>query len=76
MKSKMTTNSQLSTTEPKWKKKKKLSKRLEQEQNHRNGDHMEAYQWELGVGRMGEKVQGLRRINGSYKIDRGRLRIV
>ena len=35
MKSKMTTNSQLSTNEPK---KQKLSKKLEQEQNHRNGD--------------------------------------
>ena len=33
----MTTNSQLSTTEPK-KQKSKLSKQLEQEQNHRNGD--------------------------------------
>ena len=40
MNSKMTTNSQLSTTEPK-KNKNKLSKQLEQEQNHRNGDHME-----------------------------------
>ena len=79
MNSKMTTNSQLSTNEPKRKekqRKQKLSKQPEQEQNHRNGDHMEAYQWELGVGRMGEKVQGIRRINGSYKIDRGRLRIV
>ena len=43
MNSKMTTNSQLSTTEPK-KNKNKLSKQLEQEQNHRNGDHMEGYQ--------------------------------
>ena len=41
MNSKMTTNSYLSTTEPK---KQKLSKQLEQEQNHRNGDHMEVYQ--------------------------------
>ena len=43
----MTTNSQLSTTEPK-----KVSKQLEQEQNHRNGDHTEGYQsgsrWERG----------------------------
>ena len=39
----MTTNSQLSTTEPK-SQKQKLSKQLEQEQNHRNGDHMERYQ--------------------------------
>ena len=44
MNSKMTTNSQLSTTEPK-KQIQKLSKQLEQEQNHRNGDHMEGYQW-------------------------------
>ena len=43
MNSKMTTNSQLSTTEPK-KKHPKLSKQLEQKQNHRNGDHMEGYQ--------------------------------
>ena len=42
MNSKMTTNSQLSTTEPK-KDKSKLSKQLEQEQNHRNGNHMEDY---------------------------------
>ena len=44
MNSKMTTNSQISTTEPKKKKNNKLSKQLEQEQNHRNGDHMEGYQ--------------------------------
>ena len=41
--SKMTRNSQLSTTEPK-NNKNKLSKQLEQEQNHRSGDHMEGYQ--------------------------------
>ena len=51
----MTTNSQLSTTEPKQNKTKqknrnKLSKQLEQEQNHRNGDHLEGYQW--GEGRV------------------------
>ena len=44
MNSEMTTNSQLSTTEPK-KAKNNLSKQLEQEQNHRNGDHMEGSQW-------------------------------
>ena len=76
MNSKMTTNSQLSTMEPqKNKNKNKLSK-LEQEQNHRNGDHMEGYQWGGGGGRMREKVQGIRSIIGRYKIDRGRLRIV
>ena len=46
MNSKMTTNSQLLTTEPKKNKNKnELSMQLEQEQNHRNGDHMEGYQW-------------------------------
>ena len=29
-----------------------------------------------GQGRMEEKVQGISSINGRYKIDRGRLRIV
>ena len=70
----MTTISQLSTTEPK--NKSKLSKQLEQEQNQRNGDHMEGYQQGWEVRRMGEKVQGIRSITGRYKIDRGRLRIV
>ena len=45
MNSKMTKNSQLSPTEPK-KNKNKLSKQVEQEQNHRIGDHMKGYQWE------------------------------
>ena len=67
----MTTNSQLSTTEPK--KQNKLGKQLEQEQNHKNGGHMEGYQ-QVG-GRVEEMVQGIRSINGRYKIDRGRLRI-
>ena len=42
MNSEMTTNSQLSTTESK-NKNKKLIKQLEQEPNHRNGDHMESF---------------------------------
>ena len=50
MNGKMTTNSQLSTTEPR-KQKQILSKQLGQEQNYRNGDHMEGYQW---GGREGE----------------------
>ena len=74
MNGKITTNSQLSTTEPK--NKNKLSKQLEQKQNHRNGDHMEGYQWGGEVGRMREKIQGIKSIIVSYKIDRGRLRIV
>ena len=53
MNSKMITNSQLSTTEPKENKNKnKLSKQLEQEQNHRNGDHMEGYRWGGGSGKI------------------------
>ena len=32
------------------KNKNKLSKQLEQEQNHRNGDHMEGYQQGVGGG--------------------------
>ena len=76
MNSKMTTNSQLSTTEPKNKNKNKLSKQLEQEQNHRNRDHMEGYQWEGEMERIGEKVQGVRSIIGRYKLDKGSLRIV
>ena len=55
---------------------KKISKPQEQEQNHRNGDHMEGYQQGGGGRRMGEKVQGIRSINGRYKIDREVLRIV
>ena len=37
---------------------KNKSKQLEQEQNHRNGDHMEEYQWGGEEGRIGESVQG------------------
>ena len=35
---------------------------------------MEGDQWGGVGGKMGVKVQGIRRINGRYKIDRGRLR--
>ena len=61
MNSKMTTNSQLSTSKPK-QQKQKLSKQLEEDQNHRNGDHMKGYQW--GGEGMREKVQRIRSING------------
>ena len=74
MNNNMTTKPQLSTTEPK--KKNELSKQLEQEQNHRNGDHMEGYHQEGRGERMWDKVQGIISINDRYKIDRGRLRIV
>ena len=56
MNSKMTTNSQLSTAEPK-KNKNKLSKQLEQEQNHRNGDHIEGFQWDVEEGNWGKSFR-------------------
>ena len=52
----MTTNSQLSTMEPK-KNKNELSKQVEQEQNHRNGDHMEGYQWGSVGGEWGKRCR-------------------
>ena len=59
---KMATNSQLSTTESIKKKNpkqnKKLSKQLEQEQNHRNGDHMEGYHQGKGEEEKGGKGAG------------------
>ena len=36
---------------------------------------MECYQQGRRGGRLGKKVQGIRSINGRYKIDRGRLSI-
>ena len=39
------------------KNKSKLGKQLEQEQNHRNGDHMEVYQQESGRGREEERYR-------------------
>ena len=60
MNSKMTTNSQLSTTEPKKKQKQKQTK-----QTTRTG--IESQIWRShGVGgkRMREKVQGIRCVNG------------
>ena len=50
MNRKMTINSQLSATKPKNKNKNKLSKQLELEQNHRNGDHMEGLSAGNGTG--------------------------
>ena len=57
MNSKMTTNSQLLTTKPK-KNKNKASKQLEQEQNHRNGDHRRD-----GWGENGGKGTGNKKYN-------------
>ena len=64
----MTTNSQLSTNEPKklkeekqWKQ--KLSKQLEQEQNQRNGHHMEGFQWGRGEEEWGGEGTGNKKHN-------------
>ena len=68
MSSKMTTNSQLSTTEPKKQQKQKRAK-----QTTKTGT--ESQKWRshgvLSVGRRGmrEKVQGIRSINDRCKID-------
>ena len=71
------TNSQLSITEPK----KQKQKRKRTKQITRTGT--ESQKWRphggLSAGRgenEGEKVQGIRSINGRYKVDRGKLRIV
>ena len=73
MNNKMTTNSQLSTTEPK-----KETKQKQTKQTTRTGT--ESQKWRshgrLSVGRgrgRRKRVQGIRSINGRYKIDRGRL---
>ena len=58
------------------KNKTKQRKQIEQEQNQRNRNHMEHCQQGGGGGKMREKVWGIRSINGRYKIDRGRLRII
>ena len=71
----MTTNSQQLKLKTK-QNRNKLRKQLEQEQNHRNGDHMEGYQQGSGRRREGGKVQRISSINGRWKIDRGRVRIV
>ena len=75
MNSKMMTNSQLSTTEPKTqiqKQTKQITTTGTKSQKWRSPGGLSAE----GEWRMGEKVQGIRSIIGRYKIDRGRLRIV
>ena len=59
-----------------WRKAQGPNKQLEQEQTHRNRDHMKGIsEWGWGQ-RMKEKIQGTRSINGRYQINRSRLRIV
>ena len=69
MNNKMETNSQVSTTEPK-KQKQILSKQLEQEQNQRNGHHMEGFLWGGEGEESGGKLQGISSIIGRHKIGR------
>ena len=71
----MTTNSLLSTNEPKRKEKQqkqKLNKQPEQEQNQRNGYHTEGFQWGGGREEWGEKVQRRRSMISRHKVDRER----
>ena len=42
-----------------------MSKQLEQQQNHRNGDHLEVYQW----GREGESLKSNKRKGECYLAD-------
>ena len=76
MNSKMTTNSQLSTIEPKNKTKTKQIKlsKLEQEQNHRNGDHMEGYQQGSGRGREVGKGTGNKQHKWQVQIRQGEVK--
>ena len=69
MNSKMTTNyQQLNLKKPK-------NKQLEQEQSHRNGDHMEGFQWGGEQGEWGGKVQGLRSIKWQVQNRQGGVKI-
>ena len=72
MNSKMTTNSQLSTTKPKETKSKTNSaNNWNRKQSNRNRSHG-GLSVGRGKGRMREGVHGIRRIIGRYKIDRER----
>ena len=70
----MTTNSQLSTTEPKKQKQTKQAAGIGREsQEWRSHGELSAGR---GLGKNGVKVQGIRSRNGRHKIDMGSLRIV
>ena len=69
----MTANSRLSTTKPKKNKsknKKGLSKQLEQEQNYRNGGHMEGREW----GENGGKGTGNKKHKWQVQIRQGEVK--
>ena len=72
MNSKMTTNSQLSTTELK-KNPKQTTRTGAESQKWRSHGGLSVGK---GKGEKGEKVQGIRSIIGRYKVDKGRLRII
>ena len=73
MNSKMTANSQLSITDPKKTKPKTTRSGTESQKSRSHGGLSVG----RGRGKIEEgKVQGIRSINGRYKIDRGRVRIV
>ena len=73
MNGQMTTNSQLSTTEPKKQNKKKYKTKLSKRLRTRT----ESQKWRshgglpVGRWRMGEKEQGIRSVTGRYKIGKG-----
>ena len=72
----MTTDSQLSTTKPKKQKQKQTKQTTKtgtEPQKWRSHGSLSARR---GSGKKGGKIQGIRRVTGMYKIDRGRLRIV
>ena len=78
MSSKMTTNLQLSTTEPK----KQKQKEKQTKQTTRTGTESQKWGSQGGYQQggegveWGEKLQGIRGIHSRYKIHRGRFRIV
>ena len=63
MNHKMTTNSQLSTTEPKKQKQKVTKETTRTGMNHRNGEHMDSYQREGGEGENRGKYTGNKKHN-------------
>ena len=67
MNTKMAKNTNLSTIESK----KQLNKQKEQRQNHRHREHFDSCQWEVGCGRMGEEVRGLRSTNRQLRNSHG-----
>ena len=69
----MTTNSQLSTTEPK-KYKSELSKQIEQDQIHRNRDHIRSYQWGGGGGRVEENIGNKKHNTHGHELRGGMLK--